>query len=128
MGRAMTMPLTGRCAANGGADPGGPDVAGIIEWLTGDACHALDDACLLAGLGERLLAVGLPLARVTLHLRTLHPELVGRTLAWAPGEAVEMLDRQNGIENAAMFAESPVRHVMDSGEPMMVRLAPTTKR
>jgi adenylate cyclase len=97
----------------------------IIEWLTGDASHALDDAGLLAGLGERLIAIGLPLARVTLHLRTLHPELVGRTLAWAPGEPVEVVDRQHGIENAAVFTESPVRQVMDSGKPLTVRLDQT---
>ena len=48
----------------------------IIEWLTGDGCHALDDAGLLA---EQLIAIGLPLERVTLHLRALHPELADRT-------------------------------------------------
>jgi adenylate cyclase len=57
------------------------------------ACHALDDTGLSAGVGDRLLALDLPLARLTGHLRSLHPELVGRTLACAPGEAVEVLDR-----------------------------------
>jgi adenylate cyclase len=73
----------------------------------------LDDAGLLPGLGERLIAIGMPLARTTLHLRTLHPELAGRTVAWALGEPVDVLDRQHGVETSAVFAESPVRHVME---------------
>ncbi|NKF33048.1 adenylate/guanylate cyclase domain-containing protein, partial [Pseudomonas sp. BGM005] len=54
----------------------------IIEWLSGDECHALDEAGLVSGLGRRLQALGLPVDRLTLHLMTLHPELVGRTIAW----------------------------------------------
>lgn len=57
------------------------------------ACHALDDTGVSAGVGDRLLALDLPLARLTGHLRTLHPELVGRTPGMGPGEAVEVLDR-----------------------------------
>ena len=45
----------------------------IIEWLSGNECHELDDAGLIAGLGRRLTAAGLPLDRLSLHLRTLHP-------------------------------------------------------
>ncbi|TXH85110.1 MAG: adenylate/guanylate cyclase domain-containing protein, partial [Rhizobium sp.] len=56
---------------------------GLIEWLSSDECHTLDEASLVAGLGRRLQALGLPVTRLTLHLTTLHPEFVGRTFAWA---------------------------------------------
>jgi adenylate cyclase len=93
----------------------------IIEWLVGDECRALGDARFVEALGSRLRTVGLPLDRLTLHLRTLHPEIIGRTLAWAPGEAVEVYDREYAIESSAAFAGSPLRRVMESGEWFVVR-------
>src|SRR6185437_718192 len=91
---------------------GSPAIIEAIEWLTGDECHELDDAGLVAGLGRRLRTAGLPLDRLTLHLRTLHPELLARTVAWAPGEPVEIHDREHGIEVSAAFAGSALREVM----------------
>src|SRR6478609_1778662 len=68
----------------------------IVEWLSGDECHALDEPALLAAFGRRLRAIGLPVDRLTLHLMTLHPEFLGRTLAWGPGEPIEIHDREHG--------------------------------
>jgi adenylate cyclase len=97
------------------------DVLGMIEWLTGDECHDLDDVGLVAGLGRRLSAAGLPLDGLSLHLRTLHPEILGRTLVWAPGEPVKVYDREYGFERSAAFAGSPLRRVMESGEWLVAR-------
>ncbi len=90
----------------------------IVEWLSGDECHALDEPGLLAAFGRRLRAIGLPVDRLTLHLMTLHPEFLGRTLAWAPGEPIEIHDREHGAH--ATFARSPLRKVMDTRQPMIV--------
>jgi adenylate cyclase len=90
----------------------------VIEWLSGDECHALDEAGLIASFGRRLRALGLPLDRLTLHLMTLHPEFIGRTLAWAPGEPVEIHDRDHGAR--LTFANSPLRKVMDRRELLLV--------
>lgn len=94
----------------------------VVEWLTGDECHEIDDAALAAGLGRRLRAAGLPLDRLTLHLLTLHPEILGRTIAWAPNEPVEIRDREHGIEISAGFIDSPARRVMETREPFVVHL------
>jgi adenylate cyclase len=104
-----------------------PDVHGsaailaIVEWLSGNECHDLDDAGLIAGLGRRLRAAGLPVDRLSLHLRTLHPEFLGRTLAWAPNEPVEIHDREHGIAVSQAFLDSPLVQVMETGEPIVVR-------
>jgi hypothetical protein len=90
------------------------DALPIPEWLIGEECGALDDAGLIAGLGERLRAMGLPLDRLGLYLRTLHPEYFGRALAWAPGEPVESENRGYGITALRAYAESPVRRAMKS--------------
>src|SRR5690348_336792 len=57
----------------------------VVEWLTGDESHDLADADFVAWTGRRLRKAGLPVDRLTLHLRTLHPEFLGRTVAWSPG-------------------------------------------
>jgi adenylate cyclase len=99
----------------------------IIEWLAGNDCHELDDAGLIATLGQRLRLIGLPIDRLTLHLRTLHPEILGRTLAWAPDEPVEIRDRAHNIFSIPAFADSPLRQVMETGEALSVRLDDGTR-
>jgi adenylate cyclase len=94
----------------------------LIEWLVGDECHELSDAGLAAAFGRRLRAAGLPVDRLTLHLRTLHPEILGRSVAWAPNEAAEVREREHGIEDSPGFAGSPLRRVMETREPLIVRL------
>lgn len=94
----------------------------LIEWLAGDECHELGDAGLATEFGRRLRAAGLLVDRLTLHLRTLHPEIFGRSIAWAPDEAVEVRDREHGIEISPGFAGSPLRHVMETRKPLVMRL------
>ena len=94
----------------------------LIEWLSGNECHDLDEAEVIAHLGRKLVAAGLPISRLTLHLRTLHPEIIGRTLAWAPGERVEMHDREYGIEQSALFVGSPLQRAMQCREWSTTRL------
>lgn len=105
-----------RTERNRNADTG--SILSVLEWLSGDECHAIDEAGLIAGLGRRLSEIGLPVDRLTLHLMTLHPEILGRTLAWAPAEPIEIHDREHGMKLA--FATSPLHKVMDSREPMIV--------
>ena len=86
----------------------------LIEWLTGDECHALDEAGLVSGLGRRLQALGLPVDRLTLHLMTLHPEFIGRTFSWAPGEPIEIHDREHGMRLA--LANTPLQKALETRE------------
>jgi len=97
-------------------------ISQIIDWLAGDECHELDAAKLAAELGCRLRANGLPLDHLVLYLRTLHPEILGRTIAWAPGEPVQIYDRQHGVELSAGFLNNPVRRVLETQEPVVLRV------
>lgn len=94
----------------------------IVGWLSGSDSYELDEAGLVAALGGRLRAAGLPLDRLTLHIRMPHPEFCGRTVAWAPGESVEVYERAHGSLESVDFAGSPLRVVMETCRPLHVRL------
>jgi adenylate cyclase len=94
----------------------------IVEWLAGDECHAMDDGGLAAGLGCRLRAANLPLDRLSLHLRPLDPELLGRTIAWAPEEPVEIHKRKYGIELSPPFVRNPISRVQEKRESLVLRV------
>lgn len=93
----------------------------LLAWLTSDECHDLDDVDFVVRVGGHLRAVGLPVDRLTLHLRRLHPEFLGRSVAWSPGAPVEIADRAHGADQSAVFLRSPIRHVMEHHEWLTVR-------
>jgi adenylate cyclase len=95
----------------------------IIEWLAGEECHALDEAGLAAGAGRRRRAAELPLDWLSLHLRALHPEIVGRMHAWAASGLIADREREFGFDQFASLAGSPVRRVMDRREWLAVHPA-----
>jgi len=67
----------------------------VIRWLSSDACHDLDDADMVSVLGRRLQSLGLPITRLGLHLRTLHPQIQARSIMWSPDEPVQIVDRES---------------------------------
>lgn len=75
-----------------------------------------------AGLGQRLRSAGLPLDRLTLSLRRLHPEIIWRTVAWAPDEPVEIYDREFSLAQSAAFLGSPLHEVMETRRKLVVRV------
>lgn len=99
----------------------------LIDWLAGEECHRADDAGLAEGVGQRLRRLGLPLDRLTLHLRTLHPEILGRSVAWSPSEPVEVQEREHGFDRAGGFAGNPIRDAMESGASLTVRVSASNR-
>lgn len=95
--------------------------ATIIEWLASDACHDLDVAGLVKGLGVRLANAGPHLDRLVLHLLTIDPEILGRVIAWAPGEPVEVVTRRHGFEETILGRTNPVRHVLKTKVWLTIR-------
>jgi hypothetical protein len=106
MNRCIATALSQKTASERGARQGRIPgwIRSLTEWLTGDAYHSLDDAGLLTGLGEGLLPVISPVARVTLHVRTLNVDLVGRTVDRV---VPAILDGGGEISNLRPGASSP---------------------
>jgi adenylate cyclase len=99
-------------------------MSATIEWLARDECHALDEAGLAAELGRRLRSAGLPLDHLGLYLRTLHPEILGHTIAWVPDEPVRVYRRPHDFVHSAAYLDSPIVRVLETQTPSVVRLDP----
>jgi len=73
----------------------------------------------------RLMDCGLPLWRVTVFVRTLHPNLMGRRMRWEAGKSVEIFETPVEILGTEGFWKSPVVAIMTSGRALRRRLLAT---
>ena len=83
----------------------------VLDWLVTEGRRLPDPGALVKGLGRRLVEAGVPLYRVSFHVRTLHPQLMGESVRWrrtAPDE-VEEFRAPRGIELTDAFLRSPMR-------------------
>ena len=95
----------------------------IVDWLVHGARNAPLSHEVLTELCERLRAAGLPLWRVTVFVRTLHPEIVGRRFVWHPDTGTVVTDGSFELLERQSFLNSPMVQVSKTGEALRRRLA-----
>ncbi len=81
----------------------------LVDWLMRDAWEAASVSELVARLARQLREVGVPIFRVNLIVRTLHPQVAGMAHVWrADSDTVEerVLSHQRAQEET--FLESPL--------------------
>ncbi|MFQ6017242.1 MAG: adenylate/guanylate cyclase domain-containing protein [Kiloniellaceae bacterium] len=96
----------------------------IIGWLMNDErVNPARSIFLLDRFARRLVEAGLPLARASLHIRQLHPQLSARSLVWdlEAGGAVET-GHAHGVQNDRVYFASPVKSIFEGGDPIRRRL------
>jgi adenylate cyclase len=101
----------------------GCDTSAVIDWLIDGARSAPDPDQVLAEGCERLLRCGIPLWRVAVFVRTLHPNIPGRAFVWRHGESVQVRPAEFGLFETDEFRQSPVASVYERGAPIRRRLA-----
>jgi adenylate cyclase len=95
----------------------------VLDWLIGDARRLPDGPTLLAGLCARLLETGLPLARASFHIRTLHPQLFGMGFYWQRGvDQIRVFRAERGVERTKLFLRSPMRVLFEGAGAVRQRL------
>src|SRR6516225_2395381 len=99
------------------------DIRSTVDWLVDGARSAMQAHHVLAELCDRLVGCGIPLWRVAVFVRTLHPHIMGRRFVWRPGAGIEVLDAPFDLLDSAEFRGSPVTKVYASGMPIRRRLA-----
>src|SRR5258705_1116565 len=101
----------------------------LTNWLIDGARSVVNSPRLLAEVCERLIEAGLPLWRVGVFVRTLHPEIYGRNFIWKPGAEVELGTVDYNILQSPDFHSSPLIIVFQQGLEVRARVDdPASKR
>ena len=101
----------------------------LTNWLIDGARSVVNSPRLMAEICERLVEAGLPLWRVGIFVRTLHPDIYGRNFVWRPGAEVEFGTVDFKILDSPDFHSSPLIHVFQEGMEVRARVDdPQSKR
>jgi adenylate cyclase len=99
--------------------PGQDTIDGIATWIVGPARQIASGSQVFDEFAWRMLATGLPLLRVTLHARVLHPQFLGMTLQWwrTTGQTTLVLIAHEILETVR-YESNPVMRVSLGGETL----------
>ena len=94
----------------------------VIEWLVDGARSARTPEEFMGQLCERLYALGIPLWRVAVFVRTLHPEVMGRRFLWRPDTGIEVSSAGYEVMEEESYLRSPIVRVYETGTGFRRRL------
>ncbi len=101
----------------------------LTDWLIDGGRSAASPTNFMAETCERMVAAGLPLWRVGVFVRTLHPDIYGRNFIWKPGAEVELGTVDYKILESPDFHTSPLIIVFQHGLEVRARVDdPASKR
>lgn len=98
------------------------ELQAVADWLIDGARSAAESDQVLDELCARLVVCGIPLARASVLVRTLHPQFMGRRFTWRPGRGVEVSPASYATLQSAEFRLSPVSRVYDTNAPVRRRI------
>jgi adenylate cyclase len=105
------------------------ELQNLIDWLIDGARTAMNPSLMMSETCERMVAAGLPLWRVGVFVRTLHPDIYGRNFVWKPGTEVEIGSVDFKILESPDFIASPLIIVFQQGLEVRARTDdPSSKR
>lgn len=94
-----------------------------MRWLIDEGRRHTSLATLLDAWCWRLVAIGVPVARTTVNVGTLHPQLIGIAARWTAGDGIaEDVALAHGLLDTAAFRRSPIQRIYETGEPLRRRL------
>ena len=100
----------------------GCNTSEVADWLADGARSASLPEEVLAQLCKRLVACGIPLWRVAVFVRTLHPQVTGRRFLWRPEAGVEIGELPFERLDTAEYLDSPVVRLYATSAPMRRRI------
>lgn len=92
------------------------DIDATFEWLVNGAEGAKTPDAMLQRMCDDLLAAGVPIHRAEAFVRTLHPNIAGRSFIWRAGEKVLVKERSYADLNTPEFLESSMAEACRTGE------------
>lgn len=97
-------------------------IADIADWLIDGARGAASAEEFIAQLCERITETGIPLRRVGVFVRTLHPNIMGRSFVWRHGGKVETTHAPHDIIDSDAYRTSPITDVYQTRKPVRHRI------
>ena len=94
----------------------------IADWLIDGARSAVSPGQMMTETCERLVRAGLPLWRVGVFIRTLHPDIFGVSFVWRPGTEVVISSADSDPRNTPQFKRSPLAILYDREQEVRFRL------
>ena len=94
-------------------------VGKISRWLTEHGPRAEHLGRVMESLCPQIQQAGVPLARMTMHLRALHSERMGTTRIWSQGESVQEVVFDYGSRTEHFYQASPIKVVHETREPIV---------
>lgn len=105
------------------------DLKNLTDWLIDGARSAPSPPRMMTETCERLVAAGLPLWRVGVFVRTLHPDIVGRNFIWRRGAEVAVGSANYEMVDSPEFLNNPLAIVFGEGREVRALLdGPDSKR
>jgi adenylate cyclase len=104
------------------------ELQNIQNWLINGAGSVASPHQMLAQACERFVQAGLPLWRVGVFIRTLHPEIFGRNFIWKPGAEVEVGAVDFHVLDSPQYVQSPLRIVFRQGIEVRGRMSDPDSR
>ena len=99
------------------------DLKQIADWISGGVSRAPLPEDLMQEMCDRLVAAGVQLGRVGVFVRTLHPQIFGRSYVWRPGHGVTGFSAPFGIDESPEFRTSPLSILYATGREVRRRSA-----
>jgi adenylate cyclase len=94
----------------------------IVDWLIDGARSASLPQDVLTELCMRLTAIGFPIWRAVVFVRTLHPQVVGRRFVWQPDTGTVVSEASFELLDREVFRASPMAQIK-SADMVRRRLA-----
>jgi len=98
-------------------------VASVSQWLASQASRQIDEPAVFGdAFLDRVVAGGIPLARASTNLVTMHPEVQGIELVWWRGQGSTLRALPHGVLESEDFKGSPVDDALRAGQTVRHRL------
>lgn len=95
----------------------------LVEWLLTDGWNIAEPNRLIKQLGDRIVEMGIPVYRLRVTLRTLHPQFIGTTYTWLRGEdEVSELMPTHDILTEERYLKSPFAVIFEGAGAIRRRL------
>ena len=95
---------------------------GLITWLLEEARFYPRTREVIEQLCQRLVAAGVPLMRVVVNVRTVHPQIFATNYRWERGGKAVIFDPGHDIVNDPEYLNSPFKMIHDGAGGIRRRL------